>query len=1456
MSTGTVSSTVDAFPEVWQDREIKFDQAPSVHKLRKGEFQIDSINAVEDTKGNNGERGMLIVTNLRLLWTSAKSARTNLSIGFSCVTSINIKLVNSRLRGNTQALFVMTRFNNTRFEFIFTSLVRNSPRLFTTCQAVFKAYESTKLYRDLKLRGAIIANKELCLLPQEQVFEKVNGIWNLSSDQGNLGIFTITNVVRVVWFASLAENFNVSIPYMQIKSIHVRNSKFGQALVLETTPGSGAYILGFRADPVSHLEEIRKQITKLWKIFSQNPVFGVDFTVKAPEDETTESGELKVAPPVPLDRKEDDVELLDSDDVEPSMLYHADGERDYVTQDPVYNPSIGLAMEKLKEGVTLEKLDVVSEVARAARLPDVFFENTWLSQKHLWTARDFVYEKEVRFPHATRGDVGGRFAACSGGWDWAPYSQTFTGVEAKCASDSPATDSAMFSFGLWKTVYLVSTAGAAQQEGQEQGQSKTNAVGAPTRPLSLPAAPALQFVVESVAPMTFLGSSADRRNPPPGGLSDGNNTFELVVDVHLRVWGKGGPVSAAGAEWASAFSVANFGLERNFDTEGPLHGAGNRSQSALTRANKGRPHAVSVQKRGWECAEQNKSLEGSTEVNRLRGIAAGVEVACRLRLAVRDVDLWWPRALWDLGDSYSAALYDLVLHIAATRTGTGATEGTILVRRRIGFRHVAVQTEADGDHGTNSTKRSEGSGSDGLRFAVNGFSILPLGANVVPTEVLESRLKKRESARAMATRSERRNHYDTLVGDAARAGMTALRVWGGGVFFPQRFYDAADELGLLLCHDLMFVDQDNHCPPLQVLQDGGKSASRRFDFHHTVRKEIQYQVRRLSRHPSMALWNACNECVFDTGNINNANVRRYIDFAMSVVAETDFSRPVWPSSPSAAGWESGVERETSRPIAKLVVATTSADEQNFSKDALVLETHGPYQHGSGFSTVNAEAPAAVPFDVELPLRFSAAEVEALERNVGTRFGERAGTFISEFGSSGISSFEELSVLLKQNHWSLTGGDSGEAACDVSDRARPVCKGGNPMAQRNYPCQNGLLSYFNITGLGGAGESTFRGELYLCQLAQALRVKSWIERYRAAPETFGLLIWQLNEIWPTGGWGSVEYSGRWKILHYWLREFLFRPVFVSCGFHGGVEIGQGRDEFGCVVRNDGVRALRRVTLTLTLNAVKISAAATGNQQQEQASELAARQNPNSGYSSTERTHTLELHAGPGAVAFLPNALDGLEVERMCGSEELSASSRGTSFCAVTAEIFLGRGGSEVEGAARASVGGVGTGTSSSLYTRSVFLLQPPYTPGTKGALCRRVEPLQVIVSEGKDGQSGEFQILLSASGLVLYATAATRYLGEFSANGFSLLPGEERRISFQAHAENLTLDSFVRSLYVDHVGKFDLVGVRHDMPPPLVGTVSGLADSPAGCGEIRMASTSEGLSLAETGGTTRPTRLTR
>ena len=67
----------------------------------------------------------------------------------------------------------MTKFNTSKFEFIFTDFVMDSPRLFTSIQTVFRAYDTSRMYRDLKLRSALISDKELRLLPEEHMYSQV-----------------------------------------------------------------------------------------------------------------------------------------------------------------------------------------------------------------------------------------------------------------------------------------------------------------------------------------------------------------------------------------------------------------------------------------------------------------------------------------------------------------------------------------------------------------------------------------------------------------------------------------------------------------------------------------------------------------------------------------------------------------------------------------------------------------------------------------------------------------------------------------------------------------------------------------------------------------------------------------------------------------------------------------------------------------------------------------------------------------------------------------------------------------------------------------------------------------------------------------------------------------------------------------------------------------------------------
>ena len=72
---------MNRYETLWQDRDIRFDAPSSELALRSGERVVEIFARVEDTKGNTGEVGKFIVTNLRLIWQSLNKPRINLTIG-------------------------------------------------------------------------------------------------------------------------------------------------------------------------------------------------------------------------------------------------------------------------------------------------------------------------------------------------------------------------------------------------------------------------------------------------------------------------------------------------------------------------------------------------------------------------------------------------------------------------------------------------------------------------------------------------------------------------------------------------------------------------------------------------------------------------------------------------------------------------------------------------------------------------------------------------------------------------------------------------------------------------------------------------------------------------------------------------------------------------------------------------------------------------------------------------------------------------------------------------------------------------------------------------------------------------------------------------------------------------------------------------------------------------------
>ena len=132
-------------------------------------------------------------------------------------------------------------------------------------------------------------------------------------------------------------------------------------------------------------------------------------------------------------------------------------------------------------------------------------------------------------------------------------------------------------------------------------------------------------------------------------------------------------------------------------------------------------------------------------------------------------------------------------------------------------------------------------------------------------------------------------------------------------------------------------------------------------------------------------------------------------------------------------------------------------------------------------------------------------------------------FASEFGCVVMSSFESMSPTLDPAHWGLHGGSPPDTC---TGGFNSDCKGNNVMAQRNYPCDSVVDAYFNVDAhyYADVGEEAFKRQLFHCMLGQALEMKSNIETRKAQNE-IGHIIWQLNEIWPTGAGAALSTAPR-------------------------------------------------------------------------------------------------------------------------------------------------------------------------------------------------------------------------------------------------------------------------------------------------------------------------------------------
>ncbi|MHB1296022.1 MAG: glycoside hydrolase family 2 protein [Anaerolineae bacterium] len=248
---------------------------------------------------------------------------------------------------------------------------------------------------------------------------------------------------------------------------------------------------------------------------------------------------------------------------------------------------------------------------------------------------------------------------------------------------------------------------------------------------------------------------------------------------------------------------------------------------------------VTVSLRGQAVAQTVVSVEGDTAGPGLRAT-----------LTVTNPLLWWPNGMG------AQPLYDVTIRLLAGETLVDETTF------RTGIRTVSLIQEPD---------------VEGKSFivAVNGVKVFCKGADWIPADNLLPRLTRDDYYR-----------YIALTRDA---NMNMLRIWGGGIYEDPAFYEACDEMGIMVWQDFMYACAQ-YPDELTWFQD-------------QARDEAASVVTALRNHPSIVLWCGNNENNWGFDEWWHNGVPKYLgnyvyrEILPDVVATFDPSRPYWVSSP-------------------------------------------------------------------------------------------------------------------------------------------------------------------------------------------------------------------------------------------------------------------------------------------------------------------------------------------------------------------------------------------------------------------------------------------------------------------------------------------------------------------------------------------------------------------------------
>lgn len=475
---------------------------------------------------------------------------------------------------------------------------------------------------------------------------------------------------------------------------------------------------------------------------------------------------------------------------------------------------------------------------------------------------------------------------------------------------------------------------------------------------------------------------------------------------------------------------------------------------------------------------ENNNITSSTLTYKTYKVIEEVKVG-------QNIQPWWPLGTF-FSKSKIAKLYPFEVRMSKIQSYKVISIGSKF--KKIGFRTVEL------------IQKSISNNSATFYFKINGKAIFMKGSNWIPSNIIPEKIENREKTKF-------------LLQSAADANMNILRIWGGGVYESDYFYDLADSLGIFIWHDFMFA----------CAMYPGKDES----FLKSISLEVEQQVRRLKSHPSILLWAGNNEVemalsgkwwaelYLQTYKYEEDYRKIFLDTIGSIVKREDPDRIYLPSSPS-----NGVESESHNWISKTPNGNKYGDVHYYN-----------YLLDSWDYTIYPSAKFVSEYGFQ---SFPSYQ-----------------SWLSQISNSSCLTFPLTSCIKNRQH--LLGGN---LFLDTS-------------IKKHLPL---------------ASDMTLSRYFYLSQVDQAVAVKTESEFYRRNRKinhetgegmTMGALYWQLNDVWVAPSWSSIDYTGRWKLLHYFARKF-FAPVLVS------PVLGKDSQSIELHAINDMINPIEIVTQVLFFN----------------------------------------------------------------------------------------------------------------------------------------------------------------------------------------------------------------------------------------------------------------------------------